>query len=82
VTLPLFDPPPAPKPTVERIASDSPEAFAYALGFKQGAAGLAKTTSSRYADPRVLRYYEDGYRIGRLFRPLPCMAGVDRHRRR
>lgn len=66
---------------VERIGIQSPEAFAYRRGFKQGANGESK--SYRYdPDERVNTYYEDGHRIGRLFRPLPCMAGITRRQQR
>jgi hypothetical protein len=64
--LPLFDPPPA---VVERIATiDSPEYFAFWKAFREGREGQSK--SFRYdPDDRVNRYYEDGWRIGQLFRP-------------
>lgn len=70
--LPLFDGPDG--GPVERLGTKSPEHFAYWVGFRQGAGSQGK--SYRYdPDDRVNQYYEDGYRIGRLFRPLPCMAG-------
>jgi hypothetical protein len=67
VLLPLFDPPASPTP-VDRVTVDSPEYFAFHKGLREGREGQSK--SFRYdPDERVNRYYEDGWRIGRLFRP-------------
>jgi hypothetical protein len=69
MALPLFDPPPA--PAAERIGvPGTPEFAAYTAGFRDGSQGHSKTF--RYdPDDRVNQYYVDGFRIGRLFRPVP-----------
>lgn len=66
MVLPLFDGPDG--GPVERIGIHSPEYRAFWTGFQQGVDGQAK---SRWydEDDRVRRYYEDGHRIGGLFRP-------------
>lgn len=69
--LPLFDEQlVAPQP-IKRITHDSPEAFAFWTAFKRGAEGQGPPAPE--ADEDVTRYAKDGYRIGRLFTPLPCM---------
>ena len=65
--LPLFDAPPP-----KRNGIDSPEYFVWWIGFRQGADGQSE--SYRYDDDDDLdARYHDGHRVGRLFRPLPCM---------
>jgi hypothetical protein len=66
MALPLFDPPLPP-----RVRTDSPCYFVYWQCFRQGREGQAFTY--RDEDPEIARYALDGHRIGRLFRPLPCM---------
>jgi len=76
MALPLFDDPAPPKPR-KHVEVRSPLAFAYNVGFTQGADGQGK--SFRYdQDDEVNQFYEDGYRIGRLFRPLPVMKEITR----
>ena len=77
--LPLFSSPEG--GPVERIGPHSAEARAFEIGFTQGAKEQTKIACYDPNDERVNRYYNDGYRIGRLFRPIP---GVERspHRRR
>ena len=71
--LPLFSAPDG--GAVVRISHQGPEAFAYRVGFRQGAQGQRR--SVRYDDDDVIeQYYRDGHRIGSLFRPLPCMANL------
>ena len=42
------------------------------LGFRQGAGG--QSASFRYdPDDEMNDRYQEGHRVGRLFRPLPCM---------
>lgn len=78
-----FEPPPnAPESHAgERVCVNSREYRAYQQGFHEGAANQTKIANFD-PDARVTRYYEDGYRIGRLFRPLPCMKDRPREERR
>lgn len=64
--LPLFD---GPQGTpLQRVSITSPEYFAFHKGLREGREGQGK--SYRYdPDERVNTFYQDGYRIGALFRP-------------
>lgn len=70
MALPLFDPPPAPPIHGPHVGPGTPEYAAFWTAFHVGAAGARPMAAS---DDRVGQYARDGFRIGRLFRPLPCM---------
>lgn len=60
----------------ERIGTQSPEYWAF-----WNACGCALNGRGRpadEADARVTQYIHDGYRLGCLFRPLPCVVNVRR----
>lgn len=68
--LPLYDGPDG--GPIERIGTKSPEYFAFWAGFELGAQGLSR--SREYdPDPRVNQYYQDGHKVGWLFRPMPFL---------
>lgn len=74
VPLPLFDEPVAPAPPKaerHRIAVNGPESFTFWSAFKRGADG--QTPPGVEHDETIARYAADGYNLGRLFQPLPCM---------
>jgi hypothetical protein len=65
--LPLFAEP------VRWVSVTSPAYFVFWKCFREGSTGQAFTFCD--PDPELLRYARDGHRIGKLFRPLPCMEG-------
>lgn len=67
--LPLFDG--DGETPVQRIGINSPEMFAYWSAFRCGVEGQSRPGEE--PDERVNQFIRDGYRLGRLFRPLPCM---------
>lgn len=69
--LPLFDEDTAPTPARARIAVGGPEYQAFWSAFHLGAGD--NDMPSADGDDAVTRYRRDGFRIGRLFRPLACM---------
>ena len=76
--LPLFDEPtPAEHNESTRPSArhGTPLNDAWTLGFHQGASELTPTRMGPewWSDPREWDYYREGYRVGRLFRPLPCV---------
>lgn len=65
MALPLFDEPPP-----RRMTTQDPTYFAFWTGFRQGASGASRLF--RYdGDETIDRYYQDGWRIGRLFYLTP-----------
>lgn len=66
--LPLFD---EPRVEVKRIAVDGIEANLYWRYFREGREGQSFTF--RDEDESLVQYAKDGYRLGRLAAPLPCM---------
>lgn len=70
--LPLFDEAEAPpSPAVSRIAVAGPEYTAFWSAFHLGAGD--HDIPAIVGTDAVARYTRDGFRIGRLFRPLACM---------
>ncbi len=71
MALPLFDDPPVALDNVGAVGT--PCWFAFRRGFAEGARDQA--ASLHYdADEEIDGYYREGFRVGRQFRPLPCMA--------
>lgn len=66
--LPLFD---EPAPVIPRIAHDGPEAKIYWRYVREGREGQSFTF--RDEDPILTGYARDGYKLGCLLRPLPCV---------
>lgn len=71
--LPLFD---EPKPAVDRVVPGTDRYFAWWDGFRKGSQN--QSAPAPEPDERVTAYAKSGFRIGRLFRPLPCMQRKER----
>ena len=66
--LPLFDERHVEGP---KLTPDTPEYQVFWRQLRTGYEGQPFTFSD--PDERLMRYARDGHRIGRLFRPLPCV---------
>jgi hypothetical protein len=60
------------------VGPGTPEYRAFWQHFHAGAGSFAPEPLDFDASDRVRRYAQDGLRIGKLFRKLPCMKGRDR----
>lgn len=70
MALPLFDEPPAPAVVdPDRMTVGSPAYHGFWTGFAKGADGQSRPGAE--PDERVTAATWEGWRIGRLFRPLP-----------
>lgn len=82
--LPLFDEPEAPAPPQPVTVARESAAYGtrlYAVwwtNFRRGADG--QSAPGEDGDPLAAEYARSGYRVGRLFRPLPCVREGDSRR--